>query len=189
MKKVFFVTTNFGKVKEARALLAPYGIRVEPKKAELDEPRTRDMKRIALEKARQALALCRAPVVVEDTGIFFEACDEFPGAFSKLFVTSVGIAGVLRLLNGAGVSRKAFFQTVVGYASPKQKPVAFIGRCYGKITKKPRGTPHHERLPYDSVFVPKGESRTFAEMTHGEKARFSHRAKAFRRFGEWFAEQ
>jgi XTP/dITP diphosphohydrolase len=32
---------------------------------------------------------------------------------------------------------------------------------------------------YDPIFQPLGETRTFAEMTHGEKNAISHRADAF----------
>jgi XTP/dITP diphosphohydrolase len=39
-----------------------------------------------------------------------------------------------------------------------------------------RGT---DGFGYDPVFIPEGETRTFAEMPLGEKNKISHRARAF----------
>ena len=186
-RRIVFVTSNGGKLREARGVLEPLGIQVTGKGLHLEEPQTDDVRAIALAKASQALKAVKAPVIVEDTGIFFEACRNFPGAYARPFVTGVGLEGVLRLLNGSKVKRTTFFQSIVAFAAPKAKPKVFIGRCYGVITKKRKGKAHHARLPYDEIFVPKGFSKTFAEMSVAEKARLSHRAKALRAFGKWFA--
>ncbi len=195
MTKIFFCTSNQGKVAEASELLAPYGIELESLHADLIEPRDDDMQNIVLAKARQALDLAKKPVLVEDTGIYFNEYKNFPGTYTKTFVKAVGISGVLRLLQGAG-NRTAFFQTMVAFAHPPASPHAspheplyaqmqvFVGQCNGFILDSPRGKPH-EKLPYDSIFVPEGEKRCFAEMTKPEKAVYSHRAKAFHAFGEW----
>lgn len=186
-RKIVFVTSNGGKLREARGVLAPLGIAVTGCALHLEEPQSDDVRAIVLSKARQALRVVRAPLVVEDTGIFFEAYRNFPGAYARPFVTGVGLDGVLRLLHGKKVSRKAFFQSVVGFAAPGVAPRIFVGRCYGKIAGKRVGKAHHARLPYDEIFVPNGCSKTFAEMTVAQKARISHRAKALRAFGKWFS--
>ena len=49
------------------------------------------------------------------------------------------------------------------------------GLCEGTIAEHPRGT---GGFGYDPVFVPKGETRTFAEMRPDEKAGVSHRGRA-----------
>ncbi|MFH0973617.1 MAG: non-canonical purine NTP pyrophosphatase [Candidatus Micrarchaeota archaeon] len=187
IKKIVFVTTNGGKLREARGALAPFGVRVVGRSLHLEEPQSDDVRAIVLAKARQALRKVKAPLIVEDTGIFFEEYDNFPGAYARPFVTGVGIEGVLRLLSGRNVKRSAFFQSIVAFAAPKAKPKIFVGRCYGEITKKRRGKAHHARLPYDEIFVPKGFKKTFAEMSVAQKARISHRAKALATFGKWFS--
>jgi XTP/dITP diphosphohydrolase len=35
-------------------------------------------------------------------------------------------------------------------------------------------------LPYDAIFIPEGETRTFAEMPEEEKHAMSHRGRAMR---------
>ena len=49
------------------------------------------------------------------------------------------------------------------------------GVLEGTISDAPRGT---NGFGYDPIFIPKGSSRTFAEMTNAEKNMISHRAKA-----------
>jgi XTP/dITP diphosphohydrolase len=56
------------------------------------------------------------------------------------------------------------------------KEYLFGGIVDGMIIPNRRGT---DGFGYDPVFIPEGESRTFAEMPLGEKNKISHRARAF----------
>lgn len=56
------------------------------------------------------------------------------------------------------------------------------GDVRGQIAEAPRGT---QGFGYDPVFVPEGESRTFAEMTAAEKNALSHRGRAFARMADF----
>ena len=55
---------------------------------------------------------------------------------------------------------------------------SFEGRAEGTLTWPPRGT---VGFGYDPVFVPLGDTRTFAELDPEEKHAISHRADAFRK--------
>ena len=50
--------------------------------------------------------------------------------------------------------------------------------CIGEIADHPRGK---KGFGYDPVFIPKGSSCTFAEMTINEKNGYSHRGKAVKK--------
>jgi XTP/dITP diphosphohydrolase len=50
------------------------------------------------------------------------------------------------------------------------------GTVEGLLALHPRGT---SGFGWDAVFVPKGEGRTFGEMTPAEKDAFSHRRRAW----------
>jgi XTP/dITP diphosphohydrolase len=41
------------------------------------------------------------------------------------------------------------------------------------------------KLPYDTIFIPQGDTRTFAEMSDAEKNSLSHRGRAFAKFKEF----
>ena len=71
--------------------------------------------------------------------------------------------------------RKAQFRTVIALCWYGDIHL-FEGIVQGQITKKPRGI---EGFGYDPIFVPDGDNRTFAEMGMIEKAKFSHRTRAF----------
>ena len=46
----------------------------------------------------------------------------------------------------------------------------------GQLVQKKKGI---DGFGYDPIFIPEGETRTFAEMTLEEKNQQSHRARAF----------
>ena len=50
------------------------------------------------------------------------------------------------------------------------------GRTDGVLAEHPRGT---GGFGWDAIFVPDGETRTFAEMSGEEKDRISHRRRAW----------
>jgi XTP/dITP diphosphohydrolase len=64
-------------------------------------------------------------------------------------------------------------------AWPDGHEESFAGRVEGRVVWPPRGALGHG---YDPVFVPEGETRTFAEMTAEEKNRLSHRGRSIRAF-------
>ena len=71
-------------------------------------------------------------------------------------------------------NRKARFRAVISLIMDG-KETQFEGICNGKIIDTPRGK---MGFGYDPVFVPDGETRTFAEMGMKEKNKFNHRTKA-----------
>ena len=59
---------------------------------------------------------------------------------------------------------------------PNHTSAVYEGRANGTLTWPPRGT---MGFGYDPVFVPLGDTRTFAEHDPEEKHAISHRADAF----------
>jgi XTP/dITP diphosphohydrolase len=182
-KKIVLITTNPGKVVEIQEHLKKFDIEVVGKHIEIPEIRSDDQEEVAKEKVKLAVKTVGEPVISEDTGIYFEAYKNFPGTNSKWLINKVGYEGVLKLLEGK--SRKAYFKTVIAYCEPEGNVQTFTGICKGDIIVKIRGKPH-PRLPYDSIFVPEGKDRTFAEMTIEERNQLKHRAKAAEAFAKWF---
>ena len=78
-------------------------------------------------------------------------------------------------LLGDGADRSAELRCVPGLLLPAGGRQQFRGRCYGRITRAPRGD---GGFGYDPVFVPAGDERTFAEMPLAEKNAVSHRGRA-----------
>jgi len=182
MKSVFLVTNNLGKIEEISKHLEKFGIKVIGKEMEIPEMGD-EQETIAKGKAEFAVERLKVPVIVEDTGLYFDAYKNFPGIKSKFVFQAIGYDGILKLLENK--SRKAYFKTVIAYCEPNQEPKIFVGINNGRMAEAVRGI-SHPRLPYDSVFIPDGDYRTFAEMTKEEKAKYSARAKAAEEFAKWF---
>jgi XTP/dITP diphosphohydrolase len=82
--------------------------------------------------------------------------------------------------------RTAVFRSVYAYSEPDKKPLFFIGECQGKIANKERG---EGGFGYDPIFIPDGETKTFAEMSIEEKNTFSHRGKAMDKLIDFLKEK
>jgi len=182
---IFFATKNVNKFNEARRILAEYSISVAMIRAKTLEVQDDNIERIAEISAMNAAKETNLPVIVEDTGLFVEALNGFPGPYSSYVYRTIGIRGLLKLLWGVE-ERKAYFKSVVAFCNPEEKVKHFHGVVYGKIAEEAKGS---GGFGFDPIFEPNEEpGKTFAEMTIEEKNRFSHRARALRKFAEWYKE-
>ncbi len=116
----------------------------------------------------------------DDTGLEVEALNGAPGVRSARYATDghdmdANVALLLKNLQGVN-NRKARFRTVVTLILNGEEH-QFEGIVEGHITCQRSG---NEGFGYDPVFVPEGESRTFAEMSDNEKNAISHRGRAMR---------
>jgi len=176
------VTSNRGKLTELSALALEYGIELIPADVPKFEVQSDELEVIASYAALTALLVVRKPLIVEDSGLFIEVLNGFPGSMSSYFYKKLGVKGVLKLLEGLD-RREAYFKSVIAYASPDTGVKVFTGVVYGSIAYEARGT---GGFGFDPIFIPRGYERTFAEMCLEEKNRVSHRGLAFKNFVEWF---
>lgn len=114
----------------------------------------------------------------DDTGLEVEALDGAPGIFSARYAgenkdSKKNIEKLLYELKYY-TNRKAQFRTVIALII-KNKPFYFEGIITGQIIKESRGS---FGFGYDSVFIPDGYTRTFAELSDIIKNNISHRAIA-----------
>ncbi len=183
-KVAYFVTSNVHKFLEARAILAEYKISAAKLKVEAVEIQDEKLENIARYSVLDAVKNCGLPVFVEDAGIFIDALGGFPGPYSKHVYHTIGLDGVLKLMNGIE-DRGAYFMSVVCFGGPDLEPTCFVGKVNGKISFEKKGT---AGFGYDPIFAPSaGDGRTFSEMSSEEKNGFSHRGMALRGFAEWFS--
>ncbi|MFH1637102.1 MAG: RdgB/HAM1 family non-canonical purine NTP pyrophosphatase [Candidatus Woesearchaeota archaeon] len=183
MKEIFFVTGNNDKFEEAKVILKKVGIDLKKSDIEIVEKKFKTEKEVSIGKALSALRELNAPLIVEDTGIYFEAYNCFPGPNANVVFQGISYDGLLKLLEEK--DRKAFFRTSICFIKPNSNPVCFIGECHGKIAEKVSET---ISFAYDAIFIPDGETRTFSEMTKEEKEKYSHRRKALEEFAKWLKE-
>jgi XTP/dITP diphosphohydrolase len=185
MRKITFVTSNKHKLEEMNLLLAEFDIElVQERNLDYIEDKEKEMKEICEEASSFLAEKIGKEVIVEDTGLYFEAYNNFPGAQPKFVFNSIGFDGIFRLLEGK--SRKAYFKTVIGYCKPGRSPKTFEGIMHGEITSKVF-CPEKDAMPYDHIFIPDGHDRAIVEMSLQEKNTFSQRAKATLSLGEYLS--
>lgn len=189
--KLVIASHNEGKVREIRALLAPYGM--EPVSAgslglpEPDETGTTFVANAEL-KAMQAADLSGLPALADDSGLCVDALGGDPGIFSARWAgpsKDFGLAMELveKNISGKAVegepapARDAHFVCALALAWPDGHVEWFEGRVDGTLVWPPRGA---NGFGYDPMFLPNGHEETFGEMDPEAKHAMSHRADAFR---------
>jgi XTP/dITP diphosphohydrolase len=182
---VFFATGNIHKFNEARSILSKLGIAVGMLKVKGAELQSDSLVEIAQASAREAFKRYRLPVIVEDAGLFIEALKGFPGPYAAYAYQTIGNAGLLKLMENMK-NRKATFKSAIVYCDSLGEPLCFEGEAAGEITTQERKKNEKTAFGFDPIFQPSGSAKTFAEMTLEEKNGFSHRAKAVRKFTEWY---
>lgn len=184
--KLVLASHNAGKLREFAGLLAPHGLEVLSAQAlGLAEPA--ETGTTFLENARiKALAATLAtglPALADDSGCEVAALGGAPGVYTADWATQPAGSrdygpAMARIQREAGANpdrRCAFVATLV-LAWPDGHCEGFEGRTEGNWTWPPRGA---QGFGFDPIFVPAGEALTYAEMSLAEKARLSHRARAF----------
>lgn len=193
-RRLLLATRSAGKLRELRPLFAQAGFEIiDLAEAGIAETASED----ALEKARtfeeNALAKARyfqrvsaIPTVADDSGLEVDALDGAPGVRSKRWSSRSDLSGdeldaannmlLLRRLEGEGApNRHARYVCAAAYCDGDAEYVE-RGEVRGRITTAPRGS---NGFGYDPYFESEELGRTFGEVTLEEKARVSHRARAF----------
>lgn len=191
--KLVIASHNAGKVKEIRALLAPFGI--EPVSAgELGLPEPNEtgttFAENALLKAHASAQASGLPALADDSGLSVASLGGAPGVYTAdwaekqpyeggpgrdWYMAMGKVEGKLAEL-GLETDRSAYFICTLALAWPDGHSEVFEGRVNGTLAWPPRGT---MGFGYDPVFVPVGREQTFAELDPLEKHAMSHRADAF----------
>jgi XTP/dITP diphosphohydrolase len=134
-------------------------------------------------KARATAHLLDIPALADDSGIEVGALAGDPGPRSARFAgASASDAENLELLirrigDRPPDERVARYRCVVVLEWPESREVSAEGVCEGMLILEPRGA---LGFGYDPIFVPRGWSRTMAELSPAEKNAISHRGRALR---------
>jgi len=180
--KLVFATNNDHKVEEVSHILGKSFRLVSPRMLDINEDIPEDydtLEENALFKARFVNKITEMNVFADDTGLEIDSLGGRPGVHSARFAGpgrnfDANIDKVLLLMSGTK-NRKARFRTVVALILDNKEHL-FEGVVEGSIINERRGK---GGFGYDPVFIPEGETLTFAEMSLADKNRISHRALAF----------
>ena len=172
MEKLYFITGNKGKFKEAKIMLRPLNIKLIQTDIGYPEIQASDLKEIVLFSINFCNERLKSPFFLEDSGLFIDELNSFPGPYSRYIQDTIGNDGILKLLLNVN-NRSAYFKSIVGLY--KNGPHIFEGISRGIISNEILG---HGGFGYDPIFIPEKSPKSFGEMTTIEKNKFSHRGRA-----------
>lgn len=185
IQKIVLATNNQHKISEIQAI-SPASIQwISLKDVDItdDLPETSGtIEGNSLQKAAYAFSCAQLPTIAEDTGLEVAALNGEPGVYSARYAgekaTSAENIDKLLLALDKIKNRKARFRTVITFQTT-EKVIQFEGIVEGEIAEIRKGG---NGFGYDSVFIPAGFDRTFAEMEATQKQELSHRQRAFVKF-------
>ena len=182
LSELFFASSNEHKFQEAERILANLGMQINLFKTTLEEIQSNNLNDIAEKKAINAYDLIQKPVIIEDDGLFINALDGFPGPYSSYVYDTIGNKGIMNLLENSEV-RDAKFVSIIAYCEDNHGVKLFESSIPGKISS----IIEKGGWGYDPIFIPDGESKTYANVS--DKDKFSHRSAALTKFSNWFLDK
>jgi XTP/dITP diphosphohydrolase len=192
LKQIYFATKNKGKVDSISNTLSKFGIKVIQVSLELPEPRTDDLRKIAKEKVLFAHEQIKKPCIALDAGFYVHSLNGFPKTFVNLVLETIGIKGILKLIEGK--PRECEFKNcLVYFDSNLSEPMFFESSVKGILSEVPRGEMgdyHWSELFL--VFIPQGENKTLAEMgfdEYHEWRNIRYKDSSAAKFAEWISKR
>jgi len=188
MPQLLLATTNPGKIREYRLLLAGTGYQIvtlsEQGITEVVTEQGESYEQNAARKAAAYAKLSRLITLADDSGIEVDALNGKPGVHSARFAGENAtdadrVVKLLAMLSGVPLDKRtAHFKCVIAIATPEGKLDICQGECHGIIALEAKG---ENGFGYDPIFYLPGLGKTMAELPPRLKNRLSHRGKAARK--------
>jgi XTP/dITP diphosphohydrolase len=139
----------------------------------------------SLIKARECAKYTNKPLLSDDSGLIVDSLPDYLGVrtareFGENTPYPVKWRKVIDLLKNK--NRNASFVCCITILNLEEKPLVFLGRCYGKIAEAPSG---NNGFGYDPIFIPDGYDKTFSDIDEEEKNKISHRGLACEKMIEY----
>lgn len=165
-KEIIFVTGNPLKIRHAAAAVAKFGYTIIPRKLDIIEPREEEPALVAAQKARQALAQLKCPLIVEDSGIFIEALNGFPKTFVHFAQSTLGVANILKVMEGITNRNVEFRQSLAYFEPGMESPLIFSYVDGGYTLADKVWEPKYEDSgDFDKILIPPGETEPLCCFT------------------------
>ena len=168
MKEVTMITGNMGKWRIASDIFKKYNVKLNHIKMDTPEIQADDVIEVSKYSAKWAAEKLNQPVLKNDSGLFVEAFNGFPGVYTHYAEDTIGEDGLLKLMEGLE-NRNAYFKESIAYCEPGCEPVVFEGITKGRIDTKKSGT---NGWSWDYIFIPEGETEPLACFEDSKKWSF-----------------
>ena len=185
MDKIVFATTNAGKIKEIKEILADFDVEVASMKemnitADIEENGA-TFEENSLIKARAVSKLTGLPALADDSGLEVDYLNGEPGIYSARYLgrdTDYDYKNnyiIKKLKDAKDEERSARFVCVISLVLPDGREFVKKGVMEGRIGYEIKG---ENGFGYDPIFFLPEYGKTSAEISAEEKNKISHRGKA-----------
>mgnify|MGYP002624780024 FL=1 len=172
--RLYFVTASENKFKDYQFLLGKYA-NLFLFRYNVKDIVTSDLDVLIRRKVAEVTTMLPyTPFLVEQTNLKIRAWHELPGNVTGLFMGNVGADGICKMVEPFK-DRTATAVTKLAYHAPDGRVQVFTGTLPGAIAPEPRGS---QVFGWDTIFIPAGQDRTFAEMTVEQRNSISTRKLA-----------
>ena len=195
MKTLLVATTNPGKLREIRAVMADVRVKLialtDIVPVEEPEETGATFEENARLKARYYAAHSGMWTVAEDSGLVIDALGGEPGVRSARFLRPDAsypqrFSEIFRRLDARpDRPRTARFVAALACVDDGEVVYETTGVVEGEIAQMARGT---SGFGYDPIFYYPPYRKTLAEVTEEEKIAVAHRGIVFRNFAQWLAQ-
>ncbi|MDR3273458.1 MAG: RdgB/HAM1 family non-canonical purine NTP pyrophosphatase [Flavobacteriaceae bacterium] len=190
MNTLVFATHNVHKVEEVLAMLKDRVNVVDLEELMFFDtiPETgNNLSDNALQKAHFIREKIGLDCFADDTGLEVDALNGEPGVISARYAgepsdSERNIDKLLQKLSN-NTNRNAQFRCVIALILNNETHL-FEGIVRGRIATERFG---HKGFGYDSIFIPDGYEKTFAQLLPEEKNKISHRSLAVKQLSDFFS--
>lgn len=137
MLKIFYITGNNYKFKNAKRYAEKLGVNLIQKKIEIKEIQSNSIKDIAEDKAKKAFNILKQPLIVSDSGWNIPSLNGFPGPYMHYINKWFNAKDFLRLIEGKK-DRSIILEHVICTASLKGFRI-FKKKIRGKFIDRAKG--------------------------------------------------
>jgi len=162
-REIFFATSNKFKLENAQKRIGA-SLTLKQVKLDIMEPQSLDQKYVCTYKTREAYKILQAPVFCEDSGLYIEKFNNFPGILTKFIVQGIGLENIEKLINE---NESAYYLDTIVYKD-KEREFVVSTKKYGYLTIKNKSNKFNNNAVFDTLFVPKGFNVTVNDMTDEE---------------------
>ena len=183
MKKILVGTHNKGKFKEIASLLPKKYMKISPLKLKIKSPKEtgKSFKSNARLKVKFFSNFVDYSVISDDSGLCIKALNNRPGVFSARLAKKHGsflkaMKFILKNLKNKK-NRSATFVCSLSFKDKSGKITTVQGNLKGTISNKIQGK---NGFGYDPIFIPRGKTVTFGQMSKTKKMQMDHRYLAYK---------
>ena len=184
INSIVIASQNPGKIKEMLPFIKKLNTKIYfAKDFKLKEPKEDGSNFVenALKKSRYVNNKTKKVSIADDSGLVIPSLQGKPGIFSARWAgEKKDFNRAMKKVNNLLYKKKtnAYYISVLAISWNKKKEEIFIGKIFGSLTWPPRG---NLGFGYDPIFIPKGYSKTFGELSNKIKNNISHRVIAFKK--------